>query len=75
LEKGSGFVITDKDLDVLRKPFLQSSAVGRSLMTILKKLQLDQTTQEITAGLSQWSKPTLIKYLGKINYIAIAKIF
>lgn len=60
LEKGSGFVIADKDLDVLRKPFLQSSSVGRSLMAILKKLQLDQTMKEIETGLSQWSKPTLI---------------
>ena len=60
IEKGSGFVVADEDLDVLRKPFLQSSAVGRSLMTILKKIQLDRTTQEIEAGLSQWSKPTLL---------------
>ena len=29
-------------------------------MIILKKMQLDQTTQEIEVGLSQWSKPTLI---------------
>ncbi len=60
IEKGSGFVVADRDLDVLRKPFLQSSDVGRSLMAILKKLQLDRTMPEIEAGLSQWSKPTLI---------------
>ncbi|BAZ44568.1 putative hydrolase [Chondrocystis sp. NIES-4102] len=60
LEKGSGFVIADEDLNILRKPFLQSSAVGRSLMTILKKLQLDKTTATIATGLSTWSKPTLI---------------
>ena len=60
IEKGSGFIVTDRDLDVLRKPFLQSSDAGRSLMAILKKLQLDRTMPEIEAGLSQWSKPTLI---------------
>lgn len=60
IEKGSGFVVADKDLDVLRKPFLQSSKVGRALMAIAKKLQLDRTTPEIEAGLRQWSKPTLI---------------
>ncbi|WP_319419038.1 alpha/beta fold hydrolase [Pleurocapsa sp. FMAR1] len=60
IEKGSGFVVADRDLDVLRKPFLQSSDVGRSLMVILKKLQLNRTMPEIEAGLSQWSKPTLI---------------
>jgi pimeloyl-ACP methyl ester carboxylesterase len=60
LEKGSGFVIEDKDLDILRKPFLQSSDVGRALMTTLKQLQLDTVTPKIEAGLKDWSKPTLI---------------
>lgn len=74
LEKGSGFVITDKDLDVLRKPFLQSSAVGRSLMTILKKLQLDQTMEEIATGLSQWSKPTLIIWGSADAWLDVADV-
>lgn len=60
IEKGSGFVVADEDLNVLRKPFLQSSDVGRALMAIAKKLQLETTTKEIEAGLSQWATPTLI---------------
>ena len=60
IEKGSGFVVEDKDLNILRKPFLQSSNVGRALMTTLKKLQLDTVTSEIETGLQNWSKPTLI---------------
>jgi len=60
IEKGSGFVVEDKDLDILRKPFLQSSDVGRALMMTLKKLQLDTVTKDIEAGLQDWSKPTLI---------------
>ena len=60
LEKGSGFVVKDEDLDVLRKPFLQSSDVGRSLMAILKKLDLDNTTKKIEVGLGEWTKPGLI---------------
>ncbi|MEL6441204.1 MAG: alpha/beta fold hydrolase [Cyanobacteria bacterium J06621_8] len=60
LEKGSGFVIKDDALDVLRKPYLQSSAVGRALMTTLKKLQLPMATATIEAGLSKWELPTLI---------------
>ena len=60
IEKGSGFVVQDKDLDILRKPFLQSSDVGRALMTTLKKLQLDTVTSEIEASLQNWSKPILI---------------
>ncbi|MDJ0593643.1 MAG: alpha/beta fold hydrolase [Pleurocapsa sp. MO_226.B13] len=74
IEKGSGFVIADEDLDILRKPFLQTSAVGRSLMTILKKLQLDQTTQEIEAGLSQWSKPTLIIWGTADGWLDVAEV-
>ncbi|MEM6613021.1 MAG: alpha/beta fold hydrolase [Cyanobacteria bacterium P01_C01_bin.72] len=60
IEKGSGFVVEDNALDILRKPFLQSSAVGRALMMTLKQLQLDTITQEIETGLQKWSKPTLI---------------
>lgn len=60
LEKGSGFVIEDQDLNNLRKPFLQSSDVGRALMVTLKQLQLDTVTPTIAAGLKDWSKPTLI---------------
>ena len=74
IEKGSGFVIADEDLDILRKPFLQTSAVGRSLMTILKKLQLDRTTQEIEAGLSKWSKPTLIIWGTADGWLDVAEV-
>ena len=69
IEKGSGFVVEDKDLNELRKPFLQSSAVGRSLMTILQKLDLPNTTQNIQAGLSQWSKPSLIIWGAKDSWL------
>ncbi|MEO0847279.1 MAG: alpha/beta fold hydrolase [Cyanobacteria bacterium J06643_13] len=60
IEKGSGFVIEDDDLNILRKPFLQSSDVGRALMVTLKQLQLDTVTQAIETGLQEWSQPTLI---------------
>ena len=71
IEKGSGFVVEDKDLDKLRKPFLQSSAVGRSLMTILQKLDLPSTTQNIEAGLKQWSKPSLIIWGVKDSWLNV----
>jgi pimeloyl-ACP methyl ester carboxylesterase len=60
LEGGSGFVIPEKDLDVHRKPFLTTSAVGRSLMMIIKNLQLSQATTEISQGLKETTIPTLI---------------
>ena len=69
IEKGSGFVVEDRDLDKLRQPFLQSSAVGRSLMTILQKLDLPNTTREIETGLKQWSKPSLIIWGAKDRWL------
>jgi len=60
LEGGSGFVISDANLDVYRKPFLTTSSVGRSLLATTQKLNLPQATAEIAAGLPNWEKPTLI---------------
>lgn len=74
IEKGSGFVVADNDLDVLRKPFLQSSDVGRSLMVILKKLELDRVTKEIEAGLVKWSKSTLIIWGTGDKWLDIADV-
>jgi len=60
LEKGSGFVIRDRDLAIYRKPFLQTSAAGRSLIATVKNLQLPQSMAEIQSGFGNWTKPTLI---------------
>jgi haloalkane dehalogenase len=60
LEKGSGFVIADDNLAIYRKPFLQSSAVGRALVATTKNLQLATAMAEIESGFSSWEKPTLL---------------
>ena len=60
LEGGSRYQIPDADLDIYRKPFLKSSAAGRSLMTTVRNLQLQQSMKEIESGLQQWQQPTLI---------------
>lgn len=60
LEGGSRFVIEDKDLDVYRRPFLQASASGRSLIATIKNLQLKQAMDEIVAGFKTWDHPTQI---------------
>lgn len=72
IEKGSGFVVEDKALDILRKPFLQSSDVGRALMATLQKLQLDIVTQEIETGLKDWSKPSLIIWGAADKWLDVA---
>ncbi|BAQ62762.1 hydrolase [Geminocystis sp. NIES-3708] len=60
LEKGSGFVISDQNLAFYRKPIVTSSLAGRTLVTVVKKLNLKQVTREIETGLQQWQKSCLI---------------
>ena len=60
LEGGSRYQISDADLDVYRKPFLKSSKAGRSLMSTIRNLNLQQSMTEIESGFPQWQKPTLI---------------
>lgn len=60
LEGGSGFVVKDEKLDVYRRPYLKTSAVGRALMVTTKNLKLAKTLPEIELGLKSWSKPALI---------------
>lgn len=60
LEGGGGYRVEDADLDVYRRPFLKSSDAGRSLLAIVRNLQLSRATSEIQAGLAQWQNPTLV---------------
>lgn len=60
LENGSGFVISDRDLSIYRKPITKSSDAGRSIMAIVKNLQLSESMKEINSGLREWHKPTMI---------------
>ena len=60
LEKGSRYQISDKDLDIYRKPFLKSSDVGRSLVATIKNLQFKQSMAEIESGFRTWEHLTLI---------------
>jgi len=60
LEGGGPYQVADKDLDVYRRPFLQSSAAGRALFITVRNLRLQQVTAEIEKGFSQWPQPTLI---------------
>ncbi|HLP88458.1 MAG TPA: alpha/beta fold hydrolase [Nostocaceae cyanobacterium] len=62
LEGGSRYRIEDKDLDVYRRPFLKTSASGRSLLATIRNLQLTSITAEIETGFKQWQKPILIQW-------------
>ena len=60
LEKGSGYTISDEDLNVYRGPYLKSSAAGRSILYAIKNLQLKEAIAEIETGFNSWQQPTLI---------------
>ncbi|UKO96793.1 alpha/beta fold hydrolase [Nostoc sp. UHCC 0870] len=62
LEGGSRYRIEDKDLDVYRKPYLKTSAVGRALLTTIRNLELPAAMTEITSGFQQWQQPILIQW-------------
>ncbi len=60
LEGGGPYEVSDKDLEVYRRPFLKSSDAGRALLATVKQLKLSQTMADIDAGFSPWSVPTLV---------------
>ena len=62
LEGGSRYVVKDKDLDVYRKPFLKTSAAGRSLLATIRNLDLKNAMAEIESGFKEWQKPILIQW-------------
>ena len=59
LEGGCRYPISDKDLDIYRRPFLKSSDAGRSLMNTVRNIQLTQSMAEIESGFQGWTRPTL----------------
>jgi pimeloyl-ACP methyl ester carboxylesterase len=62
LESGSCYRIEDQDLDVYRKPFLKSSAAGRSLLTTIRNLQIETAMIEIENGFKNWQQPILVQW-------------
>jgi pimeloyl-ACP methyl ester carboxylesterase len=72
LEGGGPYQVDDDDLDVYRRPFLQSSDVGRALMTTVRRLNLPQVSQEIETGLKTWDHPTLLLWGVKDPWLPIS---
>lgn len=60
LEGGSRYVISEEHLSIYRKPFLKTSASGRSLLATIRNLQLAKSMEEIDSGFKQWDKPILL---------------
>lgn len=60
LEGGGPYQVNDQDLEVYRKPFLTTSAAGRSLLLTLRNFKLTSATEEVVAGLQEWRNMTLL---------------
>ncbi|MEQ9001563.1 MAG: alpha/beta fold hydrolase [Coleofasciculus sp. B1-GNL1-01] len=74
LEGGSGYRVSDKDLDVYRRPFLSSSDAGRSLLMTVKNLQIKSSMAEIEAGFRNWNQPTLILWGIKDPWLPLVQV-
>ncbi len=72
LEGGGPYQVSDKDLDIYRRPFLTSSSAGRALLAMIKGLQLPQVTAEISEGFKNWSKPTLVVWGDRDPWILVS---
>ncbi|MCS6812078.1 MAG: alpha/beta fold hydrolase [Cyanobacteria bacterium] len=72
LEGGSPYQVADEDLDVYRRPFLQSSAAGRSLLATVQHLNLAQATTEIAAGFPRWQAPVQVIWGVKDPWLPVA---
>lgn len=60
LEGGGQYRVEDADLDVYRRPFLQSSDAGRSLLATVRRLKVKPEAAAIAEGLASWDKPVLM---------------
>nr|WP_041550127.1 alpha/beta fold hydrolase [Chamaesiphon minutus] len=60
LEAGCKHVIEDKYLEAYRKPYLKSSAPGRSLLATIRNLRLKEVMTEISTGLPNLDLPIQI---------------
>lgn len=60
LEGGGPYEVSDEDLEIYRRPFLKSSAVGRSLLATIRELRLTRTLCTIDQGFEKWNAPTLV---------------
>ncbi len=60
LEGGTIYEVPDFDLDVYRRPFLKTSAAGRSLMLAVRQYRLKSLMQQFEQDWPQWSWPTVV---------------
>lgn len=73
LEAGSKMVIEDKYLEAYRKPYLKSSAPGRSLLATIRNLRLAEALKEISTGLPTLDIPIQILWGVNDSWLDLAQ--
>lgn len=73
LEGGGGYRVDDKDMNVYRNPWLESSDGGRALHAMIRNLKLPQLGTEIEQGLKTWRKPLLLAWGDRDPWLPVAK--
>jgi pimeloyl-ACP methyl ester carboxylesterase len=72
LEAGCQAVIEDEYLEIYRKPYLKSSAPGRSLLATIRNLRLAESMAEIATGLPKLDIPIQILWGIKDPWLDLA---
>lgn len=72
LEGGGPYQVDDAALDVYRRPFLKSSDVGRALMTTVRRMDVEASSQAIAAALPHWDHPTLVLWGQKDPWLPVS---
>lgn len=72
LEGGGGYRVEDEDLDIYRRPFLQTSDSGRALFATVQNLRLKDVTTEIETGFQNWQKPILVAWGDRDPWLPLA---
>lgn len=72
LEGGGGYRVEEADLNIYRRPFLQTSDSGRALFATVQNLRLKEITAEIEAGFKDWQKPVLVGWGDRDPWLPIA---
>jgi pimeloyl-ACP methyl ester carboxylesterase len=62
LEGGGGYRVADKDMNVYRNPWLESSDGGRVLHSMIRHLNVSEIGATIEQGLKAWDKPLLLAW-------------
>jgi pimeloyl-ACP methyl ester carboxylesterase len=73
MEGGGGYRVDDKDMNIYRNPWLESSDGGRVLHAMIRHLDVPAIGATIEQGLKNWGKPLLLAWGDRDPWLPIAQ--